>query len=327
MTFKHFLYLNARSLLKLVHDERWTDLEIKYRISKTRTKYNINYNSITKEQCIEIARRYKSKSKLSRCHNWMLIIAKKNGWYEECISHIVDTRRTWTFDDIMTEAIKYNTRIEWKNNHGASYGMASKFGRERFTGHMTRPVKECGYWTKERVAEDAKKYQTRSAWGKKSKAAYSIAQKAGWLEEMCSHMYYIKKQSVIKTREQCLEIARTCKTIPEWKKKNHASLIYATRHNWYNGILDELGFKKKVCKIYASTEEQATKLRLTRNSCVNVILLTKQMCIDSARKFKTKIEWYNAEYGIYMFSKKMGWFDEITAHHVIKNGQKKKNNT
>lgn len=75
-----------------------------------------------------------------------------------------------------------NTRIEWKNNHGASYGMASKFGRERFTGHMTRPVKECGYWTKERVAEDAKKYQTRSAWGKKSKTAYSIAQKAVFLK-------------------------------------------------------------------------------------------------------------------------------------------------
>lgn len=169
-------------------------------------------------------------------------------------------------------------------------------------------------WIKEQAAEDAKKYQTRSAWKKSDSKTYWQAYRAGWLEEMCSHMYYyIKKQSEIRTREQCLEIARTYKTITEWKKKDNASLSYAKRHNWYNSILDELGFKKKVSKLYASTEEQAAKLRLTRSSSVNVILLTKQLCTDSFRKFKTKTEWYNAESGVYLFSKKMGWFDEITA--------------
>jgi hypothetical protein len=40
-----------------------------------------------------------------------------------------------------------------------------------------------GYWTKERVIEDAQKYSSKTEWQKVSRAAVSKAYKMGWMEE------------------------------------------------------------------------------------------------------------------------------------------------
>ena len=45
-----------------------------------------------------------------------------------------------------------------------------------------------GYWTKERVLEDAKKYETRNEWKKKSSASHSKARDEGWYSECVIHM-------------------------------------------------------------------------------------------------------------------------------------------
>jgi hypothetical protein len=45
-----------------------------------------------------------------------------------------------------------------------------------------------GYWTKERCLEEAKKYESKSEWLKKSVSSYGSAHKNGWLVECSSHM-------------------------------------------------------------------------------------------------------------------------------------------
>jgi hypothetical protein len=45
-----------------------------------------------------------------------------------------------------------------------------------------------GYWTFERVQEEAKKYKTRKQFMQKSSSAYGKAHKMGWLDKVCSHM-------------------------------------------------------------------------------------------------------------------------------------------
>lgn len=47
--------------------------------------------------------------------------------------------------------------------------------------------KPAGYWTEERIAEEAKKYKTRGAF-KKGSSAYQAAKRRGVLNEVCSHM-------------------------------------------------------------------------------------------------------------------------------------------
>lgn len=41
-----------------------------------------------------------------------------------------------------------------------------------------------GYWTKEMVFEEARRYETRSDFKKYSYRAYHIAWKSGWLDEL-----------------------------------------------------------------------------------------------------------------------------------------------
>ena len=41
-----------------------------------------------------------------------------------------------------------------------------------------------GYWTKERVFEDAKKFTSKTEWQKSSKAAVSKAYRMGWMNEI-----------------------------------------------------------------------------------------------------------------------------------------------
>lgn len=49
---------------------------------------------------------------------------------------------------------------------------------------QARKQKPSGYWTKERVFEEAKKYTSRKAFSNGNGTAYKIASKNGWLDEM-----------------------------------------------------------------------------------------------------------------------------------------------
>ena len=51
---------------------------------------------------------------------------------------------------------------------------------------MERKVR--GYWTIDKVREEALKFNKRSDFQKCSLSAYSIAHKNGWLDDVCSHM-------------------------------------------------------------------------------------------------------------------------------------------
>ena len=62
-----------------------------------------------------------------------------------------------------------------------------------------RKYKPHNYWTKDKCLLEAKKFTFRSEFKLKSCSAYSIAQKNGWLNEICIHMPIIgnKKKRLI----------------------------------------------------------------------------------------------------------------------------------
>ncbi len=52
--------------------------------------------------------------------------------------------------------------------------------------HMTPGKRPNGYWTIDKVREEAKKFNSRSEFKRKSGSAYSYALKNGWLDDVCS---------------------------------------------------------------------------------------------------------------------------------------------
>ena len=70
----------------------------------------------------------------------------------------------WTLEELIQESKKYKTISEWAKLGKGSYSAASKNRwLEELTAHMPRAIKPNGYWTKDRILEDAKKYRSRSA--------------------------------------------------------------------------------------------------------------------------------------------------------------------
>lgn len=65
-----------------------------------------------------------------------------------------------------------------------------------------------GYWTKELLIEDARKYKTKRDWRDNSSSAYVTAKRLGFLDVCCSHMTALQKPSGYWTPENIKKAAK-----------------------------------------------------------------------------------------------------------------------
>ncbi|QNJ55308.1 hypothetical protein vBValMR11Z_382 [Vibrio phage vB_ValM_R11Z] len=145
-------------------------------------------------------------------------------------------RIKWTLGLLKEDALKYKTRGEWQKKSRSGYDAAHKRGLlDECCCHMTALVKPRGYWTLERLKEDALKYQTRNEWHKNSSGAYSAAHYHGLIDECCSHMTTTRKASGYWTLERLKEDALKYKTRREWAKNSSGAYSAAQQR----GIIDE----------------------------------------------------------------------------------------
>jgi hypothetical protein len=117
--------------------------------------------------------------------------AHKNGWIEILSEHMTRTslhKGYWTEDRCKIDALKFQTRAEWKKNSSA-YSIALRNGWIfNCTQHMILKSKPSNYWTFERCQNDALKYIQISKWRENNTSAYQAAQRKGWLDQCCTHM-------------------------------------------------------------------------------------------------------------------------------------------
>jgi hypothetical protein len=125
---------------KYLHHKGWVekiceDVGWKYRVVKPK-------NYWTKERCIEEALKYKVKEHWVKNSKSSYNAAKKNGWYYECIAHIVPTRKPngyWTKERCLETAFKYDNKQGWKKNNPSANGSARKNGWfEECIAHMKK---------------------------------------------------------------------------------------------------------------------------------------------------------------------------------------------
>ena len=95
----------------------------------------------------------------------------------------------WTKEAILADASKYSCIRDWKVCGNAAYQVACVNGwKEEATSHMVQLQKPKGYWTKERVLEDARLFTGVMEWLAANKNAWAAAQRNGWLPEATAHM-------------------------------------------------------------------------------------------------------------------------------------------
>lgn len=90
----------------------------------------------------------------------------------------------WTKDRVFEESKKYQTRSGFKKSCLGAYKVALKNAWLDEMDWLKEVRKPNGYWTKEKVFEESRKYQTRKKFDKGSSRAYEVARKNGWLDEL-----------------------------------------------------------------------------------------------------------------------------------------------
>lgn len=198
----------------------------------------------------------------------------------------------WTKERCAEEALKYDTRTAFAKGSGSAYNAAKREGwLDDVCGHMTSTKKPKGYWTKERCAEAALKYETRNAFAKESISAYCTAHQEGWLDDICGHMDWGRKPDRYWDFKNCLKEAQKYPTRGRFCKSSGAAYNVALRNNWLDDICGHMTSPQKLSGYW-----------------------TKERCAKAALQYETRTAFRKGSGGAYVAAQKNKWLDEICTH-------------
>ena len=92
-------------------------------------------------------------------------------------------KRKWTSETCREEALKYKTKIAFQKGNPGAYIYARKNKLLEQFDWFEELKKPNGYWTRERCAEESRKYHSKKEFVKGCPAAHSAAVKNGWLDD------------------------------------------------------------------------------------------------------------------------------------------------
>lgn len=105
-------------------------------------------------------------------------------------------------------------------------------------------AKPNGHWTKERVAAEAAKFETRTGFYKARSGAYQKAYRNGYLDEVCAHMRSVKVMPRKWSKEICAELAAKCTSRAEFNKRYPGARAAAGNAGWMDEVCAHMQQKK-----------------------------------------------------------------------------------
>lgn len=161
---------------------------------------------------------------------WTILNVKKAGALGFC-------ERKWTYETVIDEAKKYNSRTEWARNSSASYHLALMNG---WVEEMTKHMKPVNYtrWNSDTVRSIAQKYDKKWDFQKYDGAAYQWAARNKILDDITSHM----KTRKIWTDDEIINLANQYPNRAKFQKAHQTAYKYAV----LRGLLDQIfPYKRK----------------------------------------------------------------------------------
>lgn len=144
---------------------------------------------VSDEELADRASRYEVLRDFANGDKSAYSLIKKRGLFQKLCGRMKRLQRDLT-DELIAEIAKgFHSRKEFMEADSSAYSTACKRGIiDKVCEHMERLATPAGYWTKEKCRERAVDYNSRSEFEKACSAAYNAAYKAGWLDDICSHM-------------------------------------------------------------------------------------------------------------------------------------------
>jgi len=162
-----------------------------------------------------------------------------------------------------------------------------------------KDIKPKGYWTLERCQKEVLKCSSRNDVKKKIRGAYNAIYENNWKDEVFGVFKQIKHPPNYWTKERCIEVAKKCKYLSQFK------LNYSTA---YSKSIKK-GWLEEICNNH-----------LVRG---HIKKFNKDECHKIAKLYKTRTEFSNNSNHVYKISIKNKWLDDI-CDHMIEVGHKYK---
>lgn len=140
-----------------------------------------------KERVFEESRKYQTFDEFFNNSQGAWSSAQKHGWLKEFtwLKKSQASKGYWQDEKhVIEESKKYNSKTAFFHGCHAAYDYASIHNLWEKMPWIKMRQKERGYWTKEKVLEESKKYHCRTDFEKGSSTAYHKARINHWLDEM-----------------------------------------------------------------------------------------------------------------------------------------------
>lgn len=243
----------------------------------------------TKERCAEIAIKFKSRADLSKYNATVYKKIYQEGW-NDLLSHMVfnagnNEHGHWTKERCAEEASKYQTIKEFRTACPSGYSAAHKKGYiEQICNHMVSERLPDGYWTKERCAEEASKYQTIAQLKNANSSMYSIIHRNGWADELLPKSSHGVRRGYW-TKARCAEEALKYHKRVDFSRGSGSAYGAASKNGWLDDICSHMlhGHMK----------------------------WTKEACRDESLKYNMRKRFEEGAKGAYQAARKNGWLDEF----------------
>lgn len=290
----------------------------------------------TKEKCINVAKKSKSRSFFKKKYNGAWYFCKRNGFLDD-INKILpkDGRRKWTKEICGKIALKYNYRSDFEKNDVKAYRASQSNGwLDEICLHMNYKTKPKGYWTKEKCKKEALKYDTKKDWINNSNVSYLKAlENLDFYNECTQHMKILgsKNKRLVYVfffkKTNSIYIGITSNN--ERRKKNHLcdnkSPVYRHMINnnespEYYEISDYIDFKEavsleiKLILIYDNSKLNLLNKTNGGELGSSKLFWTKQRCRSEVLNYSSRSEFKKNAGGGYKSALLNGWLDEICLH-------------
>ena len=250
------------------------------------------------------------------------------------VNKCASARRIWTKENIIIEAQKYSTQVEFKHGSSGVYAAAQRMGLlQELHQYWQKDTKPRCYWTIEKCEEVAKECINRSELLKKYARAYVILSKNNLLDKFfvnekdknaeihCVYRYLFPKTKAI-------YVGRTLQRRIEKRDYEHRTsktssvLKYTKKENLPIPDIEVL-FDNLTCSESLAIENEIVEdakqngffiLNVAKTGVISGSAgaigfghLSREFCYNVAKTCKTKTQFQDKNYSAYLKANKMGW--------------------
>lgn len=265
---------------KLLNDPRLTG------IGKSSLGY---YNKWTPSQVIEKSKEYKSKSEFKE---------GSQSAYNAAIKYRLLEKMNWLKAKMPKERLTKEVVFDLSRNYQymkqfrkEQLGAYNKAKAQNWLIEMTwldtkAPVEEKKWW-KESVIEESKKYNSKIAFKKGCKSAYSKACEKGWINDMTWLMP--QRKDNYWTKETVFKHSKEVKSRTEFARRYNTAYNMALKNGW----LEEMPW-------------------LISKNKPSGFWKVKENVMKEGRKYKSRKEFSKNADAAYKSAKRNGWIDEMS---------------